>query len=157
MAEEIQSVIEADKLFQLGIVVRDLQKSMQLYQDMLGIGPWQTFETGPMLTSLSYKGRPVTNGNFAVGLAMSGNTQLELIQPLSGDLPYFEFLEQHGEGSHHTGHVYVPDLKAAVKNLEEQGYPCIFEGSTARTNFAYVDMTKSMGIILEMVEAPVQK
>jgi NAD(P)-dependent dehydrogenase (short-subunit alcohol dehydrogenase family) len=146
--------IQVGELFQAGIVVRDVKKTAQLYQDLLGIGPWQILDAGQYLNSLTYKGKKVERPSFIVGMAMAGHMQIELIQPVSEDLPHADFLKEHGEGLHHLGHIRVPDVDAAVSRLEEQGFPCVFAGSSAQSKFAYVDMTASLGVIVELVEVP---
>ncbi len=155
MTQDHKPVVQVQGLFQVGIVVRDLEKSMKLYEELLGIGDWADMEvSSEILTSLTYKGKPVENACFRTGMADVGSVQLELIQPVDGDLPYADFLKEHGEGLHHLGHIYVPDMDAALRDLEAQGYPCIFAGSTPGTKFAYVDMSKSLGVIVELIEAP---
>jgi hypothetical protein len=104
--------------------------------------------------SLTYNGKPVEKACFLTAMADVGHLQIELIQPVEGDLPYSDFLKEHGEGLHHVGHIHVPDIDTAVRALESRGYPCIFAGSTPGTKFAYVDMSKSLGVIVELVEVP---
>jgi len=155
MTQENKPVIQVKELFQIGIVVRDLQKSMQLYEELFGIDDWAEMEIlSEYLDNLEYNGKPVENACFLTGMADVGSLQIELIQPVEGDLPYADFLKEHGEGLHHVGHIHVPDIDAAVSALEARGYPCIFVGSTSTTKFAYVDMTKALGVIVEMVESP---
>jgi methylmalonyl-CoA/ethylmalonyl-CoA epimerase len=153
MPPEDKPVIQVKELFQLGIVVRDLQKSMRLYEELLGIGDWADMEiTSDIFDSLTYNGKPVGKACFLTGMADVGFMQIELIQPVEGDLPYSDFLEKHGEGLHHVGHLHVPDIDAAVRGLEARGYPCIFQGATSGTKFAYVDMTEGLGVIVELME-----
>jgi len=153
-AQQSQPLVPVKELYQAGIVVRDVQKTAQLYQDLLGIGPWQILDAGKYLTSLTYKGKEVEKPSFIVGMAMAGHMQIELIQPVSEDLPHFDFLKEHGEGLHHLGHIRVPNVDEAVGKLEAQGFPCIFAGSSAQSKFAYVDMSASLGVIVELVEVP---
>lgn len=158
MTQDHKPVIQVNGLFQVGIVVRDLKKSIQLYEELLGIGPWQQMEIKrEMFRSMTTNGKPVEKAGFLTGLAMAGSMQLELIQPVEGDQPYSDFLTDHGEGLHHVGHIHVPDVDAAVRDLEARGFPCIFAGSTPGTKFAYVDMSKALGVIVELIEAPQAK
>lgn len=155
MAQENNPIIQVNKLFQVGIVVRDLQKSIQLYEELLGIDDWAEMEIrSEFFDFMTYNGKPVENACFLTGMADVGPLQLELIQPVEGDLPYADFLKERGEGLHHVGHIHVPDMDAAVRALEARGYPCIFAGSTPTTKFAYVDMTEALGVIAELVESP---
>ncbi len=154
MTPDKKPIIQVKELFQLGIVVRDLQKSMQLYEELLGIGDWADMEiTSDTFDSLTYKGKPVEKACFLAAMADVGPLQIELIQPVEGDLPYSDFLKEHGEGLHHVGHIHVADIDAAVRALEARGFPCIFKGSTPGTKFAYVDMSAAMGVIVELMEA----
>lgn len=153
MAQQKKPVIQVSGITQLGIVVRDLDKSMQLYQELLGIGDWADMEIpGDIFDFLTYKGNSVQNACFRTGMADVGSLQIELIQPVEGDLPYFDFLKDHGEGLHHIGHFYVPDIDGAVRDFEAKGFPCTFAGATPGTKFAYVDMTRVLGVIVELVE-----
>lgn len=153
MTPDNEPVISTKGLFQVGIVVRDLDKSMQLYEDLLGIGEWADMElSSEIFTTLAYKGKPVENACFRASMADVGSMQIELIQPVEGDLPYSDFLKEHGEGLHHVGHIHVPDIDAAVRGLEDRGFPCIFAGSTPGTKFAYVDMSEALGVIVELME-----
>jgi methylmalonyl-CoA/ethylmalonyl-CoA epimerase len=154
MTEDIKPVIHVKELFQIGIVVRDLEESMRLYEELLGIDDWADMEiTSDIFDSLTYNGKPVENACFRTGMADVGFMQIELIQPVEGDLPYSDFLKEHGEGLHHVGHIHVPNIDEAVRNLEARGFSCIFAGSTPGTKFAYVDMTNTLGAIVELIEA----
>ena len=153
-APDPEPIYQVKDMFQVGIVVEDVDKTAKLYQDLFGIGPFQTYEVGKMLSTVKYNGEVVENPDFKVGLAMSGHMQIELIQPLTDNLPYSDFLKDHGEGLHHIGHIRVPNLEETVSKLEEQGYPIILEGNSPRTKFAYADMTSTLGVIVEIVEIP---
>lgn len=155
MTQQNKPVLQVQGLFQVGIVVRDLDKSIRLYQELLGIGDWADMDIpSEIFTSLTYNGKPVKNACFRTAMADVGSIQIELIQPVKGDLPYFDFLRGHGEGLHHLGHIHVPDIEVAVCELEALGFPCTFAGSTESTKFAYVDMTQALGVIVELVEVP---
>jgi len=154
MNQEYKPVVQVQDLYQLGIVVRDLKKSIQLYKELLGISEWDEMTLpSDLFTSLIYNGKQVEKACFLTGTAMAGPMQIELIQPVEGDLPYSDFLKEHGEGLHHVGHIYVPDMVKAVSDFEARGFPCVFAGD-AGVKFAYVDMTKSLGVIIELIEAP---
>jgi len=83
---------------QVGFVVRDLDKAMAAYW-RVGVGPWRVYTYGaPLVKDITYRGKP-GNWRFLIALASLGaGFSLELIQPLSGESIYSEFLEHHGEG-----------------------------------------------------------
>ena len=156
MAKPISPIVKVSELYQVGIVVRDLEKSMEHYQNVLGIGPWETFDADPStISDMMYGGRPVKRPfRFRIAFAMVGPIQLELIQPLEGELIHSDFLKEHGEGLHHMGHVRVQNLDEAVQALEKAGFPCTQRAHFGGGGFAYMDTVKALGCILELLELP---
>ena len=77
---------------------------------------------------------------------------MELLQPVEGDNIYSDFLKEHGEGMHHLGHVTVENLDEAVQILEKHGFPCVQSGRFGGGGYAYIDMTMTLGTIIEFVQ-----
>lgn len=146
----VQPKIKVSELYQVGIVVRDIEISMRDYESILGISTWQVFDADPSVVSdVIYHGRPVQH-RFRVALAMVGTMQLELIQPVEGDSTFGDFLNAHGDGIHHLGHVRVDNLDEAVQTLEKDGFPCLQRGSFPGIDYAYMDLTSHLGYIIEL-------
>ncbi|HWU31340.1 MAG TPA: VOC family protein, partial [Marmoricola sp.] len=85
-----------------------------------------------------YRGQPA---DFVakVSLAYSGDLQLELIQPVSGESIYTEYLGKHGSGLHHTC-FEVDDIEVAIRNAVADGWKCVQQGSMAGLmEFAYLE------------------
>ena len=154
MAEQSHAKVKVSELYQVGIVVRDLEKSIEHYQNTFGIGPWGVMNFDPSIfTDMTYRGRPVQH-SFRAALVMVGPTQLELIQPLEGDNIFSDFLKEHGEGVHHLGHVRVGNLGEAIYTLEKEGFPCLQSGRLLGGGYAYMDTVKTLGVIIELLEIP---
>ena len=152
MTEPSRAKIKVSELYQVGIVVHDLEKSIEHYQNTFGIGPWGTMNVDPSIFSeMTYHGRPVQH-RFRAAFAMVGPMQLELIQPVEGDNIYSDFLTEHGEGVHHLGHVRVANLAEAIQTLEKEGFPCLQSGRSPGGGYAYMDTVKTLGIIIELLE-----
>ena len=146
----VQPKIKVSELYQVGIVVRDIEISMRDYESILGISTWQVFDADPSVVSdVIYHGRPVQH-RFRVALAMVGTMQLELIQPVEGDSTFGDFLNAQGDGIHHLGHVRVDNLDEAVQTLEKDGFPCLQRGSFPGIDYAYMDLTSHLGYIIEL-------
>lgn len=145
--------VETSGLYQVAIVVRDLEKSVEHYQKILGTGPWQFMSIDDSVFAEStYRGRPAKH-RFKVALGMLGPMQIELIQPIEGETIYGDFLNEHGEGVHHLGHIRVDNLTEAIKTFEQQGFPCIQSGRNSRGGgYAYMDTVKSLGVVTEFLE-----
>ena len=154
MAEPSRAKIKVSELYQVGLVVNDLEKGMEHYQDILGIGPWEVGEANPStISDMTYHGRPVQH-RFRGALTMAGPMQLELIQPLEGGNIFSDFLREHGEGVHHLGHVRVGNLGEAIQRLEKEGSPCLQSGRLPGGGYAYMDTVKALGVIIELLELP---
>jgi hypothetical protein len=144
------------QVFQLGIIVKNIDASVGKYKSMLGVtdAAITRFRTSdlPDWTKLKYKGAPV---DFQLDIALINHAgiQFELIQPLSGDAnAYSDFLEQVGEGIQHI--MVQVDYGATLKSLEEAAYPPLTEGQMVGTQFRYFDLTNDLGFVLELVDVP---
>ncbi|MGE3269932.1 MAG: VOC family protein, partial [Chloroflexota bacterium] len=125
-----------------------------------GIGPWTVVTFGPdTVRELIYRGRPVPY-RMRGAYAMLENVQLELIESLEGPNIYEEFLAAHGEGMHHVG-VRVPDLRAAIAEMESRGHVMIQAGYGTGTEgeggYAYFETDGALGTIVELIELPRQR
>jgi catechol 2,3-dioxygenase-like lactoylglutathione lyase family enzyme len=155
MTEETKPlIVKVETLFQCGIIVRDVEKTARMYETLFGITDWVIYDPGPYIETMTYKGKQVEDPHFIVGTAQVGPVEIELIQPVSEDTPYADFLKEHGEGLQHMGHVHTKDLAASLRALEAQGFPCDYQGDAGATKFAYVDMTAALGTVVELVQMP---
>lgn len=151
--------IEVRELRHVCIVVHDVEKSIERYTNILGIGRWSVLDfDDSVIGDMTYRGKSVRH-RFRAALTMVGSMQLELIQPLEGDSTYSDFLKQHGESLHHLGIVEVSDLDEAVQTFERESLPCLQSGRLvsgvyAGTRYAYLDMVNALGTIIEVVERP---
>src|ERR1039457_4483835 len=83
---------------QIGIVVRDLDATMRKYVDEYGIGPWKIYEFNPgNAKDLREYGQPVKR-SWRLAVAMVGQLQWELIEPLDDESIYARFLAEKGGG-----------------------------------------------------------
>ena len=111
-----------------------------------GLGP-------PVIT---YRGKP-GNWRFLIALAnLGGGFSLELIQPLSGESIYSEFLEKHGEGGiQHLG-IVVDDLDRVVEEARQAGYAVIQSGRghgvRGDGKFAYLGTEDDLFTVYELME-----
>jgi methylmalonyl-CoA/ethylmalonyl-CoA epimerase len=130
------------------IVVEDCDAAIREMHATAGIGPWSVWV--PRLTDTKVRGIP-TNYRMRLALAWTGDFMWEVIQPLDGHSIYREFLDARGEGVHHllvetAGHEY-DDLLVEATRL---GHPPLMEGCWEGRDFAYLDTTASLRIVLEI-------
>lgn len=137
---------------QVAYVVRDLEAAMKRHWEVFGIGPWDIyqFEAGKVQDYV-YRGKPATH-TCLIAVTWSGDTQLELMQPLTGYSIYDEHLEKHGEGLHHIKLFYA-DCKKAVADFARKGYPVIQSGRIDDDEHYYLDTEKDFGYVIELGNA----
>jgi catechol 2,3-dioxygenase-like lactoylglutathione lyase family enzyme len=120
---------------QIAWVTRDLAATEATLTTLLGAKKWVRLagvHFGP--ETCTYRGRPA---DFVADISLSyaGDTQLELIAPVSGESIYTEFLDRSGPGLHHIC-IEVDDVDAAVA---ERGVEVVQRGVMAGgMRFAYV-------------------
>jgi methylmalonyl-CoA/ethylmalonyl-CoA epimerase len=138
------------EICQIGIVVRNLQKSVDNYWATLGIGPWSIVRIGPpLLRDVTMRGKPV-EASMLAAIAQSGSIQLELIEPLEGPSTWKEFLEERGEGLHHVQSL-VQDPDVVFAAFRELGVDVLMSGRIGDNIFYYMDTEPLLGIIYEFV------
>ena len=76
------------KLDHVGIVVNNLDESVPIYENILGVKP------------VSIKDVPTQNVRAAF-FEVANGVEVELIEPLNTDSGVARFLEKHGQGIHH--------------------------------------------------------
>ena len=139
-----------NKIDQIGIVVKDIQKTVEYYSSTLGIGPFRVTEMSIPNLKVRSKISPLT---IKVAFAQLGPIQLELIQSIEGKNIYTEFLKSRGEGLHHLA-MRVDDVDKEVTELKDQGVRVLQGAETARGSFAYLDTEEIGGVIFELLPKP---
>jgi hypothetical protein len=140
---------------QVGFVVKDIDKAMEAYW-RVGVGPWRVYTYGePLVKDITYRGKP-GNWRFLIALATVGGFSLELIQPLSGESIYSEFLEKHGGGGiQHLG-IVVENLDRVVEEARRSGYEVIQSGRghgvRGDGKFAYLSTEDDLFTVYEVME-----
>jgi len=140
-------------LQQVAFVVKDLAAGMEFFNRTMGIPRFYVIEDfGLHARDKTFRGRPAEQ-NFRLALAYSGDTQIELIQHLSGDTCYKEHLERRGEGLHHLGFFLYDtgDYQRALDSLGASGYAKLMTGRFGTTRYTYFDTEAAIGSIMEIV------
>ncbi len=135
------------KIHQLGYVFKDLEKQAKIMEQIYGMK--FTLSEAPNQKYI-FRGEEVET-HLITGFARTLNTQIELIQWVSGDCLYKEFLEEGREGLHHIG-VYVDDLNHYIQTFKDKGIGILQSGIMGSLNLAYMDTLESFGILIELFE-----
>jgi methylmalonyl-CoA/ethylmalonyl-CoA epimerase len=123
----------------VGIVVCDLQEALKAYEAALGLPLKEVVQ--------------VPDQKVAVAFLPVGESNVELVQPLTGDTGIAKFLERRGEGIHHLC-VEVDDIEATLARLKDHDVPLIDEAPRqgARGRVAFVHPKGMHGVLIELVE-----
>jgi catechol 2,3-dioxygenase-like lactoylglutathione lyase family enzyme len=144
--------LKLPRLGQVGIVVKDIDKTIEYYQGTLGIGPWAVFKGEPAWCRESC-GEVTTSGKIA--MAQVGPVQIELIQILEGRSVYADLLGE-GEGLHHLG-FFVRDIDKRLQAAKDAGIEVIQHGLLKQMGltieYAYLDTLATGGVIMEFIQA----
>lgn len=137
-------------IHQICFVTDDLEGTQRFLRDHMGTGRFRVFED-VRFRDLTYRGQPA-EFRIDLSLAYAGDTQFEVIRPLSGPSLYTEFLERRGPGMHHLGFL-VDDFDGAAATYAANGYEVAQSGTFgAATRFAYYDTEAPCGAIMELIE-----
>jgi len=124
----------------VGVAVKNLEEAVTVYRDTLGFKLLGVH----VLTELKVK---------VAFLSTGGETQIELLEPLSSDTPVAKFLESRGEGIHHIA-VKVDDIEKALEKLKGKGVVLVDEkpriGAEGK-KIAFVHPKSTKGVLLELV------
>ena len=129
------------KISHLGIAVRDLAASEQLFATILG-------ETGPI------HHEQVDDQKVRIASFQLGESYVELTEPMSGDSPISKFIEKRGEGIHHVA-FEVDDVNAHLQRLKAQGFQLIDEQCRPGSHgmmIAFLHPKSTNGVLVELCQ-----
>jgi methylmalonyl-CoA/ethylmalonyl-CoA epimerase len=143
---------EKAKISQVALVVRDLEKTMKAYHDLLGWGPWNVYEhVPPLLHDTHVRGAAVKYTMLAAETDVHG-VGFEMVQPLDGPSIYKEWLETHGEGFHHIAVMMHSQAEsdAFKKEMAGLGIVVLMGGRIGPTiEYYYLETTPVLKVIFE--------
>ena len=100
------------KIEHIGIAVKSLQDSNEMYTKLLGKQP--------------YKTEAVASEGVTTSFFEMGDSKIELLEATKEDSPIAKFLEKRGEGIHHIAYA-VDDIKAEMSRLKSEGFTVLNE------------------------------
>lgn len=124
----------------VGIAVNDLDAALGSYRELFDVHPLRR--------------EVVEDQGVEEAMIPLGGSYIQLLAPLQPDSPVGRFLAKRGEGLHHVAYA-VPDIRAALAHLEEQGAHLIdreprLGGGGHR--IAFVHPRTVGGTLIELVE-----
>jgi methylmalonyl-CoA/ethylmalonyl-CoA epimerase len=136
---------------QVGIIVRDIDKTARAWAELLGVEAPKPFLTDPVESAhTTYHGQS-TPARARLAFFDLGQVQLELIEPVGGPSTWKDFLDQKGEGVHHIA-FGIRDMDGQIRVLEKQGMPPVQRGDYTGGRYGYIASDAKLGVVLELLE-----
>jgi methylmalonyl-CoA/ethylmalonyl-CoA epimerase len=128
------------KIEHIGIAVKNLSESNQIFEDILGVAP--------------YKQEEVESEHVLTSFFQVGESKIELLQATSSDSAIAKYLEKNKEGIHHIA-FDVEDIYAEIARLKAKGYTLIHDtpkdGADGKI-IAFMHPKSSNGVLLELCQ-----
>lgn len=141
--------------FQLGYATTDVDRARAVFAEDLGV---TDFLVRPPAVVEVETPSGTRRMELLLAFAFLGDTQIELIQPLSGDVgTYTDVLPASGYGTalHHLGFLLRGALSAWGEfrhGLQRSAHQLLFEGAVGdHTRYAYLDSAAALGHHLEYI------
>jgi methylmalonyl-CoA/ethylmalonyl-CoA epimerase len=129
-----------EKLHHIGIVVRDLDQALALYEGIYGIEPSLVYES--------------PHAKAKIAFLPLGEFRVELIQPLDAESAAGRFLGKRGEGIHHIAFA-VEDIDECLSELARKGIQLIDKKSRkVRENerVGFLNPKSTHGVLTELIQ-----
>jgi len=95
------------KIEHIGIAVKNLETSNQLFEKLLGTAP--------------YKMEQVFSESVKTSFFRIGDSKIELLEAIDNKGPVAKYLEKGGEGVHHIAFA-VEDIMEEIERLKSEGF-----------------------------------
>jgi methylmalonyl-CoA/ethylmalonyl-CoA epimerase len=152
-ADKLKVKLGLPPVNQIGVVVKDMNKAIEYYSSLFGIGTFTVYEFVPekhwFMEEASYL-------KILMGKAQWGDIEWELLQPIEGKSLHKEFLETNGEGLHHLGfnirnydEMFDKFLEAGFKPvMRAESYVETYKGFLKA---CYFDTRRVGGVLFEII------
>ncbi len=153
---EIVTAAKLKRAVQIGIVVRDLERSTEALASIFGLGPFHTIEWPNRPDSKYWFHGHEESIKIRQAFVQAGSLELELVQPLEGTRnAYWEFLDSKGGGIHHVL-FETENMDGAIDEFARKGVKVLQNGTGIRpgTRWALLDTQDLVGFLIELRHRP---
>ena len=129
-----------DKIEHIGIAVKDLEKSNQLFAALFG--------------EKHYKMEEVLSEGVKTSFFKAGPNKIELLEATNPESPIAKFIDKKGEGIHHIAFA-VTDIKTEIKRLKEEGFVILNETPKKGADnklVAFLHPKTTNGVLIELCQ-----
>jgi methylmalonyl-CoA/ethylmalonyl-CoA epimerase len=147
----INNTIAKLELAQICMVIPDIYVTVKFLTDNLGISFPEPQHMSAQELNMSYFDKVVA-GEWLTTQAYNGGTFIELVQPLSGQSMFHDYLAKHPEGGiqHNAFRLPVSGFEEVTNNLRQQGYTVLSEVDHPIARMAFFDTYQALGFATEI-------
>lgn len=128
------------KIEHIGIAVKSLEESNNLFKTLLGSAP--------------YKIEEVLSENVITSFFMAGENKVELLQATSEESAISKFIEKKGEGVHHIAFA-VENIENEIERLKNEGFKMIHDAPKEGADnklIAFLHPKSTNGVLVELCQ-----
>jgi methylmalonyl-CoA/ethylmalonyl-CoA epimerase len=138
---------------QVAWVVKNIKATERFFREVMGIDGFvkvENFRANEF--EGTYYGKP-SDAEWHVYIAYSGGSFIELIQPVSGQSIFQDYLDNNPAGGvqHIAYSIPIADLDRAVSELIDKGYPVITTVNMPVAKIFFFDTYKETGVVTEIM------
>ena len=139
-------------LAQIAWVVKDIETTLRFFQDVMGISFSKVDTIRVAEFGATYYGKP-SNAESLVAMAYSGGTFIELIQPVSGNSVFQDYLDKNPAGGiqHIAYSIPVDKLDKVISEFADRGFPVISSFDHPIAKIVFFDTCKEIGVMTEIM------
>lgn len=128
------------KIEHLGIAVKDLNKSNELFKKLLG--------------EESYKTEAVDSESVTTSFFKVGDQKIELLEASEPNSTIARFIERRGEGMHHLA-FHVDNIDEEIERLEKEGFSFVSKTPTKGADnkmVVFLHPKTTNGVLVELCQ-----
>lgn len=139
-------------LAQIAWVVKDIETTLRFFQDVMGISFSKVDTIRVKEFGATYYGKP-SNAESLVAMAYSGGIFIELIQPVSGNSVFQDYLDKNPAGGiqHYAYSIPVTKLDKVISEFADKGLPVISSFDHPIAKIVFFDTRKEIGVMTEIM------
>ena len=139
-------------LAQIAWVVKDIETTLRFFQDVMGISFSKVDTIRVKEFRVTYYGKP-SNAESLVAMAYSGGIFIELIQPVSGNSVFQDYLDKNPAGGiqHYAYSIPVTKLDKVISEFADKGFPVISSFDHPIAKIVFFDTSKEIGVMTEIM------
>jgi methylmalonyl-CoA/ethylmalonyl-CoA epimerase len=149
----IDNTLSGLEFAQIGWVVPDIRAAVKFLTSSLGVAGFPEPElVRAQDLGMTYHGKVVA-AEWLTAQTYNGGTFIELVQPLSGQSMFHDYLAQYPAGGtqHLAFRLQESDFERVTSDLRTQGYAVLSEVDHPIARMAFFDTYKTLGVVTEIM------